>query len=603
MGLLYAAQILSPLLLLLPVQAALECRPPGPVVPRPKGVSRDAVFTRATDKLTQAFESAFAGDIKAGWPVENTSFSIGLITHDQNDGAVPAWEYHHLAPTNVNGTKELTRDSQYLIGSISKVISDYILLRSEVDLDESIAAYLPELSDADSLISWEDITLRHLASHLASIPPNYGFSEYYYLKEYFESLGFPHIGDDAYASCGILTLNGGCTREQFLKGMLESYPIARPAERPVYSNIAFTLLMYAVEARTGKNYTELLETYVSKPLGLTNTVVSPGDDNKAVIPPVDNSWGSNYADNAPGGGLVSSLSDLSVFLHGILDRSLFDSDTAVHQWLKPTSSTGSLHSLVGTPWEIFRVPDLTPDHPHVVDIYAKGGAAYGYQAQMAVIDEYGAGIVLLTAGSTLASPLIYDAILTTLVPALDEIAREQAVASGYTGMFADIPICSSSSSSVTANDSISFNVTIAQDEDSLVLQGIERDGKDIIASLKEIWSLTLGGFVAFKPSKPRIFPIDILNEESVSAPDGTEKRVIRQDWRVEWDFAQGDDTDLPGAGLSAANCLTWTVTDWMYYGSEPIDRIVFVLDAESGDVVGLEIPYLRSGVLQPAKTF
>lgn len=299
---------------------------------------------------------------------------------------------------------------------------------------------------------------------------------------------------------------------------------------------------------------------------------------------------------------MSSLSDLSVFLHGILDRSLFDSDTAIRQWLKPTSSTGSIHSLVGTPWEIFRVPDLTPDHPHVVDIYAKGGAAYGYQAQMAVIDEYGAGIVLLTAGSTLASPIIYDAILTTLVPALDEIAREQAVDSGYTGMFADSSICSSYSFSATVNDSVSFNVTIVQDEDSLVLQSIERNGKDIIASLKEIWSVTLGGFVAFKPSKPRIFPIDTLNEDSVSAPDGTEKRVIRQDWRVEWDFAQGDDTDLPGAGLSAANCLTWTVTDWMYYGSEPIDRIVFVLDAESGHVIGLEIPYLRSGVLQPAKT-
>ncbi|KAI0454104.1 beta-lactamase/transpeptidase-like protein [Xylaria acuta] len=601
MGLLSAAQILSPFLLLLPVSAVLECRPPGPVVPRPKDVSRYASFTHATDKLTQALDSALVGDIRAGWPVENTSFSIGLITYDQNDAAVPVWEYHHLAPTNVNGTKELTRDSQYLIGSISKVISDYILLRSEVDLDESVAAYLPELADTSSLISWKDITLRHLASQLASIPPNYGFSEYYYLKEYFESLGFPHIGDDAYAPCGIIALNGGCTREQFLMGMLESYPVARPAERPVYSNIAFTLLMYAVEARTGKNYTELLETYVSGPLGLTNTVVSPGDDDKAVIPPVDNSWGSNYGDNAPGGGLVSSLSDLSVFVHGILDRSIFDSDTAVREWLKPASSTGSLSSLVGTPWEIFRTPDLTPDHPHVVDLYAKGGAAYGYQAQMAVIDEYGAGIVLLTAGSTLATTPIYDAILTTLVPALDKIARGQAADSGYAGMFIDGSSCSSGSSSLTANDSISLNVTIIQDQDSLVLQGIERNGTDILASLKEIWSVTVGGFVAFMPSKARIFPIDIRSEDSVSAPNGTEKRVIRQDWRVEWDFAQGDDTDLPGAGLSAGNCLTWTVTDWMYYGSEPIDRIVFVLDAESGEVVGLEIPYLRSGVLQPVK--
>lgn len=81
--------------------------------------------------------------------------------------------------------------------------------------------------------------------------------------------------------------------------MLELYPVAQPAERPVYSNIAFTLLMYAVEARTCMNYSELLQTYVSGPLGLKNTLVSPGDDAKAVIPPVDNSWGSDYGDNAP----------------------------------------------------------------------------------------------------------------------------------------------------------------------------------------------------------------------------------------------------------------------------------------------------------------
>jgi hypothetical protein len=65
--------------------------------------------------------------------VENTSFSIGLVSLDQMDKAIPAWEYHHLAPSNTDGTKVLTRDSQYLLGSIS---------------------------------------LRHLASQLADIPPN-----------------------------------------------------------------------------------------------------------------------------------------------------------------------------------------------------------------------------------------------------------------------------------------------------------------------------------------------------------------------------------------------------------------------------------------------
>lgn len=82
--------------------------------------------------------------------------------------------------------------------------------------------------------------------------------------------------------------------------MLTSRPVSAPAERPVYSNIAFTLLMYAVEAHTGiKGYDKLLETYVSGPLGLKNTVVSPGDDEKAVIPPVMNSWGADYGEYAP----------------------------------------------------------------------------------------------------------------------------------------------------------------------------------------------------------------------------------------------------------------------------------------------------------------
>ncbi|KAJ3565467.1 hypothetical protein NPX13_g7494 [Xylaria arbuscula] len=556
------------------VESSLDCRAPGPVVPKPRHIQSHELFLAATERLTNALEAALSGDIEAGWPVENTSFSIGVVTHDQDDRAMPAWEYHHLSANNVNGTRRLSRDSQFLIGSISKVISDYILLRSGLDLGESIVAFIPELDGNGSLIQWEDITLGHLANQVAGIPPNYGFSEYYYLKDYFESLGFPHVADDAFADCGIIGLNNGCTREQFLEGMLRSYPVAQPAERPVYSNIAFTLLMYAVEARTGTGYSELLQAYVSDPLGLKNTGVSPGDDEKAVIPPVDNSWGSDYGDNAPGGGLVSSLSDLSIFVHQILTGTLFGSDTTA---------------------EIFRTNDLTPDHPHTVDIYAKGGAAYGYQSQMAILDEYGVGILLLTAGSPLAVQPIYDTVLAMLVPALDEIAREQARMRGYTGTFVEDRFFPCGNASAAAD----VNVTVIQDTDSLVLHGIERDGKDILAALHEIWAVTIGGFLAVTPSKARIFPIQIRNEVVLTMSDGTEKIVVREDWRLEWEFVAGVNTDLPGAGLSARNCLGWTLTDWMYYGSEPIDRLVFVLDAGTGEVVGLEIPYLRSGVLMP----
>jgi len=110
--------------------------------------------------------------IKSGWEIRNVSLSISVVTLDQPDPATPAWEYHHLASGNVNGTKAIDKNSQYLIGSISKVISDAILLRSGIDIDDPVTKYIPVLNTAFSPIDWDAITLRALASQLSGIPPN-----------------------------------------------------------------------------------------------------------------------------------------------------------------------------------------------------------------------------------------------------------------------------------------------------------------------------------------------------------------------------------------------------------------------------------------------
>jgi len=154
--------------------ASLECRPEGPVVPAPRSLAKSSIFRDAASNLTEALDRATKGEIQAGWAVENTSFSLGLVSLDQESSALPVWEYHHLSPANVNGTKQVDRDSQYIIGSVSKVITDAIMLRSGVDLDKSITEFLPELGNTSSLISWENITLRALASQQAGIPPNCG---------------------------------------------------------------------------------------------------------------------------------------------------------------------------------------------------------------------------------------------------------------------------------------------------------------------------------------------------------------------------------------------------------------------------------------------
>lgn len=81
--------------------------------------------------------------------------------------------------------------------------------------------------------------------------------------------------------------------------MLTYHPVVAPNTRPVYSQLSFTLLSYAFQAHTGKNYTQLLDEYLIQPLKLPNFGASPGNDERAVIPPGDNSWGSDYGDNAP----------------------------------------------------------------------------------------------------------------------------------------------------------------------------------------------------------------------------------------------------------------------------------------------------------------
>ena len=150
--------------------AVLDCRPNGPVVPRPTDLSKSSTFTDALSDLTDALQKAVDGEIDAGFPVENSSFSLGVVSISQDDPGVPLWEFHHLSPKNENGTKDVGRDSQYLIGSVSKVISDLVLLKSGVDPDTPAQEYLPELEGGR--IKWEDITLRDLGNHMGGIPTN-----------------------------------------------------------------------------------------------------------------------------------------------------------------------------------------------------------------------------------------------------------------------------------------------------------------------------------------------------------------------------------------------------------------------------------------------
>ncbi|CAM1502537.1 Fc.00g045210.m01.CDS01 [Cosmosporella sp. VM-42] len=358
------------------VAADLNCRPEGPVLPKPTSLCDSSIFQKAASNFTDTLDAAISNSINPGWAVENVSFSLAVISADQNDPGVPIWEYHRLASGNNRGTRHLGRNSQYLIGSITKVFSDYILMKSGIDLDVPVTNLLPRLLKPHSTIQWQNITLRMLASHLSRAPTNYT-----------------------------------------LDGVIKDYPITVPMERPAYSNIAFTIFGMAHEEFTGKGYSQLVEVMVAKPLGLENTFPSPGNDQRAVIPPIESTWGADYG--------YSAL------------------------------------------------------HPHPITIYGKSGGAQGYRSQLSVVNEYGFALVVLTAGPTQAAPILVDAIMATFVPVIDGVSRDQAKKHerNFTSMS-------------SKEDDVFNQQSLQQDEDSLLMSSLHRNGSDHPTGLTELWTVT-----------------------------------------------------------------------------------------------------------------
>ncbi|OAL70091.1 hypothetical protein A7D00_5620 [Trichophyton violaceum] len=568
------------------------CAPSGALLPRPTELSQSPHIKDATERLARSLDDAVSGRIKAGWDVANTSFSVSIVSPNGGDPRTGIlWEYHHLAEKNVNGTKHLDSDSQYLIGSVSKVFSDLLLLKSDVDLQDPITKYLPQLKNASSPIDWDNISLLSLSEHLSGIPANtIGALQFYFLEPLYLALGFPPLNKSDYPPCGIADLNKGCTPEELLTKLANSDPVAEPYERPVYSQLSFTLFSLALANDTGKDYAQMLEEQVIRPLNLRNTGVSPGEDKRAVIPNLSSRDGVPIM-GIMRRGLYSSLNDLSTLVTKILDYSILQSPQATKKWLQPRSATSSLNTLVGQPWEILRTSGMTPKHPHTIDINGKSGGAPGYISQISVIDQYGVGVVLSTAGplDSKAAYIINEAVLSAILPAVEDEARKQAEM--YVGEYT-----SQQSDNEDATNYVPIKLkTVIDNGTGIKLESLSRNDSDILEGIRKVWSATLAT-VGQLASEMRVYPTGI--EKTVTNDN---KSLVEQDWRINFDLLPNVNeqaSDLPGLGKLEALCTSWQTVDWLYYAGVPMDRIVFTVDKEAGRVVGVDIPFLRSGLIQ-----
>lgn len=290
-----------------------------------------------------------------------------------------------------------------------------------------------------------------------------------------------------------------------------------------------------------------------------------------------------------GGGLYSSLRDLSTLTARILDESIFPTPEMTRRWLKPQSMGPLSSNLVGQPWEIQRTDNLIPENPHVVDIYAKSGGANGYVSQLSVLDQYGVGFVVLTAGPREASveSILNDALISSLVPAIDREARIQA--QRYTGEY------STTGQADTPENNETVSISLATDHGTgLKILSLQRNGSDILGGILKLWDSMIPQTGILNPDF-RLYPTGIMNYSE------TDKDIVFEDWRINFDIIPSDNavmSELPGQGtLSSHICSSWQLEGWLYYGGEALDRIVFKVDHRKGTVVGVDIPFLRSTLL------
>jgi actin-related protein 6 len=291
----------------------------------------------------------------------------------------------------------------------------------------------------------------------------------------------------------------------------------------------------------------------------------------------------------------------------------------VRKWLKPLSTTSSLNSLVGRPWEILRATDLLPPkYAHTVDIYAKSGGAMGYMAQIAAIDQYGVGVIVLTAGPVDAMDILYRALLGTFVPAIEEEARFQS--HRFAGTWTSKTSPPSNESQTRSNEKIKLTLDI-DDGTGIRLASFTRGNASIVDAIKKIWDaeyLALGfGILSdtFRvyPTGLKV-PVPASEVESLLAQsdshshlqhsrsydDEDKVRVERHEWRINLDIVPLNGaamSDLPGQTTATQYCASWQTVDWMSYGGISLDKVVFVVDKVSGVVLGVEVPALRAGLL------
>lgn len=309
-------------------------------------------------------------------------------------------------------TRPITPDTQFELGSVTKVFTALLLAESErlgkVDRHDPAAKYLLPPDDPDQAVLAK-ITLLSLATHtsgLPRLPSNIGLH--------------PDSKADPYSSYD---------RAMLVEALRQDGRTAPAGGAMAYSNFGAAVEGEALAAAWGTSYADALREHVLAPLGLKVTTLGMAGS----PPPADLAPGQvgdrqepnwTFQAFAPAGALRSSTRDMAVFLRACLGGDKTSLRPAIDATLQLQHTADEVGGHIGLGWL------LTDDADHPVVWH--NGITAGSHAFIAFCPKTGTGVAILANVQQASEALGFS--LLGVKPPQPKTGRT-ANAAGYVGRY------------------------------------------------------------------------------------------------------------------------------------------------------------------------
>jgi len=299
----------------------------------------------------------------------------------QPGGVAVAWidadgtAYFQSGQFDAEDPRPITPDTQFEIGSVTKVFTALLLAESErlgkASRQDPAAKYLLPPDDPVQA-TLAKITLLSLTTHtsgLPRLPANIGPN--------------PDANPDPYAAYD---------RTALVEGLRLHGPGAVVGRAAAYSNFGVAVLGEALASAWGVSYADALRERVLVPLAMNATTMAitgtpppanlaPAHANGKRVP----NW--SFQAFAPAGALRSTARDLALFLSACLGKGDSPLHAAIEATLQPQHAADDVGGQIGLGW--LRTDD--PERP----IYWHNGATAGSHTFVAFSRKTGTGIAIL----------------------------------------------------------------------------------------------------------------------------------------------------------------------------------------------------------------